>query len=74
MSLGQPIARGCDFLLAISRRRRLHLARFVGRAGALAVENRKVSLEVRELHFGRRPNVFRVVFHIVTFEPRRESS
>ena len=30
----------------------------------LAAENRKVSLEVRELHFGRRPNVFRVIFHI----------
>lgn len=30
----------------------------------LAAENRRVSLEVRELHFGRRPNVFRVIFHI----------
>jgi plasmid stabilization system protein ParE len=30
----------------------------------LAAENRKVSFEVRELHFGQRPNVFRVIFHI----------
>lgn len=30
----------------------------------LAAENAKVSMEVREMHFGRRPNVFRVIFHI----------
>jgi plasmid stabilization system protein ParE len=30
----------------------------------LALENRKVSVEIRELHVGRRPNVFRVIYHI----------
>ena len=29
-----------------------------------AVENRKVSVEIREFHFGRLPNVFRIIFHI----------
>lgn len=30
----------------------------------IARESKRVSLEVRELHFGRRPNVFRVLFTI----------
>jgi len=30
----------------------------------LAIERRKVALEIRELLFGRRPNVFRIIFHI----------
>lgn len=31
---------------------------------AFAIENRRVKIEIRELHFGRRPNVFRIIFHI----------
>ena len=31
---------------------------------ALAKENTKVGIELREFHFGRRPGVFRVVFTI----------
>ncbi len=31
---------------------------------ALAKENAKVDVELREFHFGRRPNVFRVIFTI----------
>jgi plasmid stabilization system protein ParE len=30
----------------------------------LAKENPKVDIELRELHFGKRPNVFRVIFTI----------
>jgi plasmid stabilization system protein ParE len=30
----------------------------------LAVENRKINVEIREFRFGRRPNVYRVIFHI----------
>jgi len=30
----------------------------------LARENAKVEVELRELHFGKRPNVFRVIFTI----------
>jgi plasmid stabilization system protein ParE len=30
----------------------------------LAKENAKVDVELREFHFGRRPNVFRVIFTI----------
>ncbi|MGE3780310.1 MAG: type II toxin-antitoxin system RelE/ParE family toxin [Pirellulaceae bacterium] len=28
----------------------------------LAIENTKVTLEIRELRFGKRPNVFRIIF------------
>lgn len=31
---------------------------------ALARENAKVDVELREFHFGKRPNVFRVIFTI----------
>ena len=30
----------------------------------IARESKRVSIEVRELHFGRRPNVFRILFTI----------
>ena len=30
----------------------------------IARESKRVFLEVRELHFGRRPNVFRILFNI----------
>jgi plasmid stabilization system protein ParE len=36
----------------------------------VAPENRKVTREIRQLLFGRRPNVFRVVFTIVNSEVR----
>lgn len=36
----------------------------------LARENHKVSLEIRELHFGRYPSVFRVIFTIKQNEVR----
>jgi len=30
----------------------------------IAIENRNVPIEIRELHFGKTPNVFRIIFHI----------
>ena len=30
----------------------------------LAVENSKTEFEIRELHFGKRPNVFRIIYHM----------
>lgn len=36
----------------------------------LAAENKRLKIELRELHFGRRPNVFRAVFVVEGLEVR----